>query len=311
MYQEPKIVIVKKKKVVGGGHHGGSWKVAYADFVTAMMAFFLVMWIMGMDQGVKDLVQGYFSNPVGFRRAYSGGLNPISSGNSIQNLDIQRTIMLTRQAQSERFQEAAQNLEGQMREAGVMIGLDAEVEIVVTEQGLRIDIMETGGPDAFFERSSAALRPALTTLLSTISEQLVDLPNQVVVEGHTDSMPFRASRAGYTNWELSVDRANAARRELLAAGLPAERIAEVRGYADRELKIPDDPLAPRNRRISLLLPFTAEESGVMFGDVQRAMSRPTASELIGTGAAATSEAATSSSNMSLPGAGTPGLGGGR
>ena len=281
MYQEPKIVIVKKKKVVKGGHHGGSWKVAYADFVTAMMAFFLVMWIMGMDQGVKDLVQGYFSNPVGFRKAYSGGMNPISAGNAVQNLEIQRTIMLTREAQNTRFEQAAQELEQQMQDAGIQVGIDAEVEIVVTTQGLRIDVMETRGTDTFFQRSSAALQPALTDILGTVAGQLAGLPNQVIVEGHTDAMPFRSSRRGYSNWELSVDRANAARRALIAAGLPAEQISEVRGYADRELKEPDDPLASRNRRISMLLPFTADESEVQYGDVQRAMNRPTTSEMTG------------------------------
>ena len=107
-----KVIVIKKKKKKGGhaGHHGGSWKVAYADFVTAMMGFVLVMWIVGLDQGSKELVQGYFSNPVGFKKAFSGGQNPLSQGNSPQNLGIQRVAMMARNYQAARFQEAASEI---------------------------------------------------------------------------------------------------------------------------------------------------------------------------------------------------------
>lgn len=267
MYDQ-KIVIVKKKKVVAGGHHGGSWKVAYADFVTAMMAFFLVMWIMGMDQGVKDLVQGYFNNPVGFRRAFSGGLNPISAGNAVQNINIQRTIMMTREAQSERFRESASELEARLLEAGVDVGSQGDVEITVTNRGLRIDLMEAGGGTSFFARASAELQPRLVTILTSVAEQLTELPNPVIVEGHTDALPFRG-RGGYTNWELSVDRANGARRALQAGGLPSARFAEVRGYAATQPKDPSDPLDPRNRRISILIPFTEERVEFTAADLER------------------------------------------
>ncbi len=248
-----KIIVIRKKK---GGHdeeHGGAWKVAYADFVTAMMAFFLVMWIMGMDQGVKDMVEGYFSNPVGFKRAFSGGSNPMSAGTDPSNLDLRRAVLMTREAQRVQFQRAAEEIGEKLMERGLLGGMEAAVEIVVTEQGLRIELMETGEGETFFDKASARLKPALRSVLALVGPELQALPNPVVVEGHTDALPFGSP--GYSNWELSVDRANAARRVLLEAGLNGERIMEVRGYAERELKNPDDPLDPRNRRISVLLPF--------------------------------------------------------
>ncbi len=254
--QGRKVVVVKRRKSRHEEGHGGSWKVAYADFVTAMMAFFLVMWIMGMDQGVKDLVEGYFSNPIGFKRAFSGGSNPLSVGSDPSNLDIRRAVLLTREYQRARFRRTAEQIEGRIREAGLMRGLDAEVELVVTEQGLRIELMETGEGETFFDKASASLKPALRSVLHVVAQELEELPNDVVVEGHTDALRF--GRPGYSNWELSVDRANAARRELVAGGLGAGRVVEVRGYAARQLKIPADPLDPRNRRISILLPFREE-----------------------------------------------------
>jgi chemotaxis protein MotB len=248
-----KIIVVRKKKAGHAPHHGGSWKVAYADFVTAMMAFFLVMWIMSMDQGVKDLVQGYFQNPVGFKRTFSGGTNPLSAGNSITNMEIKRTVILNRRQQEKKFEAAAQEIRGRLQDEGLMKGLDADVQIVITDEGLRIELMETGAGDVFFDKASAQLKPALKKVLEVVGSVLTQVPGEVVVEGHTDSLPFGGK--GYSNWELSVDRANAARRELETSGLEGSRLTEVRGYADRQLKIPDQPLDPRNRRISVLLPY--------------------------------------------------------
>ncbi len=249
-----KIIIVKKKVVGHGAHHGGSWKVAYADFVTAMMAFFMVMWIMSMDEGVKDMVQGYFQNPVGFKRSFSGGRNILSQGNSITNLEVRRTVILKRRHEEEaRLQAAASAIRAEIDRSGLMEGLNAAVEVVVTDDGLRVEMMETGRGQTFFDRASASLKPALREVLGVVAGELGRLQNGVIVEGHTDSLPFGGK--GYTNWELSVDRANAARRVLIAGGMPREQLVEVRGYADKQLKLPDKPLDDRNRRISLLVPF--------------------------------------------------------
>lgn len=248
-----KIIIVKKKKSGHHEEHGGAWKVAYADFVTAMMAFFLVMWIVGMDQGVKDLVEGYFSNPVGFKRVFSGGANPLSRGTDPRSMDLRRAELVTREHQRVQFQETADEIERKMEEAGLAADKAASVEMVVTGQGLRIELMETGEGEVFFDKASASLKPAIRSILNLMAPELQNLPNDVVVEGHTDALPFGS--AAYSNWELSVDRANAARRVLVHAGLSGDRVVEVRGYADRHPKNREDRLDPRNRRISVLLPY--------------------------------------------------------
>ena len=253
-----RIVIVKKKKGHGHGHHGGSWKVAYADFVTAMMAFFLVMWIMGMDQGTRNMVQGYFQNPVGFRRDYfSGGSNPMMIGSAVVNLEFQNALIYRRQEDERRLRQAAQEIEDQLAALGILEEANADVEIVVTDEGLRIELMETGAQDALFASGSALLQPALRDVLAAVAAQIADLPNGVIIEGHTDAAPF--GRPDYTNWELSADRANAARRVLLETGMPLESLNEVRSLADRKLKYPDQPLDARNRRITLLLPYNTPD----------------------------------------------------
>lgn len=257
-----RVIVVRKKKASHGGHHGGSWKVAYADFVTAMMAFFMVMWIMGMDQGVKDMVQGYFSNPVGFKKSFSGGTNALGAGNFVTNLDVKAAHMLNRRLQEERFQEAARQIRLRMESDTLMGGLSALVEVVVTDEGLRIELMESDQGDTFFDVSSASLKPALRRVLAMVGSVLRDVPGNVVVEGHTDALPYGGP--GYSNWELSVDRANAARRELRAGGLQDTRFTEVRGYADRLLKVPDRPLDAHNRRISVMLPFERHEEAEIF-----------------------------------------------
>lgn len=251
-----KIIIVKKKVVAHEAHHGGSWKVAYADFVTAMMAFFMVMWILGMDQGTKDLVQGYFQNPVGFKKGYSGGRNIFAEGGSIITLQVRSAALIRRWEEEQLLQDVAGTIRESLEQAGIPDESGAAVDFVMTEHGLRIEMMETGDGETFFEKSSARLKPALRAVLGLVAAGLADIPNDLVLEGHTDALRF--GRARYSNWELSVDRANAARQVLALNGLPEGRFVEVRGYADRQLKVPGAPRDPRNRRISVLLPFTTE-----------------------------------------------------
>jgi chemotaxis protein MotB len=249
-----KIVIVRKKKVVGGGHHGGSWKVAYADFVTAMMAFFMVMWILGMDDKVKQAIEGYFSNPVGYKKGYSSGSSPISSGSSPSKAANTTVKMIVRAAEQKRFGEMAAQLKKLLEHNPQLKKLNAKIDVVVTKHGMRIELIESGSGEVFFPLGSSQMKAAAVIALQLITPELRTLSNPVVIEGHTDAA--RYGTVGYSNWELSAERANAARRVLEIAGLPAERVVEVRGLADRQPRVPNDPLAAANRRISILLPYS-------------------------------------------------------
>jgi chemotaxis protein MotB len=254
--KENKVIrIVKKKKGGHGGHHGGSWKVAYADFVTAMMAFFMVMWLLSMDQKMKDAIEGYFSNPVGFKKGFSAGTNVTSNGNSPAGEQKPPLRMMIHSAEEKRFTEVANDLRNRINGTAELKMIGAHVEAVNTKAGLRIELIESGNGQTFFENGSARMTPITVQVLALIGEELKSLRTPIIIEGHTDSRNY-ASLTGYGNWELSADRANAARRALEAVGVDPKRVIEVRGMADRNLRIPDKPLDPANRRISILLPFT-------------------------------------------------------
>src|SRR5215212_100423 len=249
-----KIIIVRKKKGGGGGHHGGSWKVAYADFVTAMMAFFMVMWILGMDQQLRQAIEGYFSNPVGYKKGYSGGATPISSGSSPASVKTNAIFLASREFQRKRFDEVSEELQSKLDSVGQTGKLRAKVEIILTETGLRIEMIESETGDTFFPLGSAEIKPAGRETLQIIASELARLENPIGIEGHTDAAPFAAG-ATFTNWELSNARANAARRVLETTAISPKRIVEVTGYADRQLRNAANPRDPANRRISLMLPF--------------------------------------------------------
>ncbi len=255
-------IVVVKKKVSHGAHHGGSWKVAYADFVTAMMAFFLVMWIMGMDAKTKDLIQGYFNNPLGFKKAASAGSNPLSQGNSPRNMDIRRLALVTRQFQRSRFEQIRENIRADMAAEDSLRTLAGQVEIVITDQALRIELLDGSDGQTFFDLGSANLKPRAVRIIQLIARELRRIPNPLVLEGHTDAVAYSA---GFNdNWTLSTDRANAARRALVEGGIDPARISEVRGSADRDLRLPSAPLNPANRRVSILLPFLEPKSVKQF-----------------------------------------------
>jgi chemotaxis protein MotB len=251
------VVIVKKKAHAHAGHHGGAWKVAYADFVTAMMAFFMVMWILGMDQQLRNSIEGYFSNPVGFKKGYSAGKTPLSSGNSPATAQTTPLKLISRRSEEEELKNTGGKIKSRLKEAGLS-AIGDRIEIVQTQTGLRIELAEGANGNEFFALASAAMQPAMKQTLEIISRELAPLRNPLVIEGHTDAAQYAGL---YSNWELSTDRANAARRVLEGAGLSASRIVEVRGLADRELRDPENPLNPRNRRITIFLPFTSSVDG--------------------------------------------------
>ena len=251
------IIIVKKKAHAHGGHHGGAWKVAYADFVTAMMAFFMVMWILGMDQSLRNSIEGYFSNPVGFKKGYSAGRSPLSSGNSPASAQTTPLKLISRRSEEEELKTAGGKIKSRLKEAGLAT-IGDRIEIIETQTGLRIELAESSNGNEFFALASAAMTPTMKQTLEIVSRELAPLRNPVVIEGHTDAAQYAGL---YSNWELSTDRANAARRVLEGAGLSGGRVVEVRGLADRELRNPENPLDPRNRRITIFLPFTSKPDG--------------------------------------------------
>jgi chemotaxis protein MotB len=255
-----KLVVIKRKKVVAAGHHGGSWKVAYADFVTAMMAFFMVMWILGMDEKTKAAIEGYFANPVGYKKGYSAGSSPIANGATPARITASQIKMMVRGAESQRFAQLAAQIRQALAANAQLTKLGAKVEVVVTKEGLRIELIETGSGEVFFPIGSTQMKPAAVIALQVIAPELLGLTNPVVLEGHTDAAAYGSAAASrqYGNWELSSERANAARRVLELSGLPAGRVSEVRGYADRKPRSVADPLDPANRRISILLPYSGE-----------------------------------------------------
>jgi chemotaxis protein MotB len=236
-------IIIVKKKAHHGGHHGGAWKVAYADFVTAMMAFFLVLWLVGQDKEVKASVGGYFRDPGVFER----GRGILDGGTSLE------TAMMTAEetAARERLEAAVSHIQGELANYPSFQKLRDQVEFTVTPEGLRIDLIEKA-ESSFFDSGSSTLRVETERILGVIAHELGTLQNDVVIEGHTDSRTYATSDR-YSNWELSSDRANAARRVMQRDGLRASQIRSVAGLADRQLRVPADPYDPRNRRVSILV----------------------------------------------------------
>ncbi len=243
-------IIIKKVKGGHGGHHGGAWKVAYADFVTAMMAFFLVMWLVGQSDAVKEGVGGYFRDPVMFGRGSSGIIG--SSGGGTKPLMISDREMIRRkieEAVKQTLTELGEKLDQSIQANPEFRKFSDQIAIELTDEGLRIQLIESDD-SPFFQSGSAQLAPFAVSLIKMIGGQLGKLPNSVMIEGHTDAARY-ADTATYTNWELSVDRANNARRIMLEGGLNPRQVVEVRGFADRRPRIKLNPADPRNRRITI------------------------------------------------------------
>jgi chemotaxis protein MotB len=237
-------IIIVKKKVNHGGHHGGAWKVAYADFVTAMMALFIVLWLMNSSKQVQEAVGGYFKDP---------------SGNSKMVGTDQRGSSDNFTLTKEDMTKLKEQLQKTVRRVTDFDKLKNQIEMTVTAEGLRIELLESAS-GTFFESGSARPNDDCKQLLSLLAQELGKLPNKISVEGHTDSKPYAGSTT-YGNWELSTDRANAARRLMQQSGVRDDQIAQVRGYADQRLRTPKDPLAPSNRRISLIVQYVEVSAG--------------------------------------------------
>jgi len=232
------------------GHHGGAWKVAYADFVTAMMALFIVLWLMSSSEPVKKAVAGYFRDPSGHKGENGTG----QIGTSIkEDLGIGKDDM----------GKLKEKLEAAIRQSPDVGKLKDQVQMTVTGEGLRIELLEKD-KSTFFESGVANPTGSGKEMLELLAAQLGKLPNRVSVEGHTDAQPY-VSATGYSNWELSSDRANAARKVIQLTGVRENQVADVRGYADQRLRKPEDPTSASNRRISIVVKYRAPEDPPMPG----------------------------------------------
>jgi chemotaxis protein MotB len=230
--------IVIKRKAAHAGHHGGAWKVAYADFVTAMMALFIVLWLVNSSKPIKDAVGGYFRDPKG--TASKAGSNLSGTG---ENLNLAKQDM----------PKLKEQLESAIRRAVELEKLKQQIDMTVTSEGLRIELLESD-VGTFFESGNSHPTPKCKELLQILAQQLGKLPNKVSIEGHTDSRAF-ADGTTYGNWELSADRANAARHLMQEDGLAANQVSQVRGFADQRLRKPEAPFDSSNRRVSLIVQY--------------------------------------------------------
>ena len=262
MEEQP--IIIKRKKVVAGGHHGGSWKVAFADFATAMMAFFLVLWLTATaSPEQKKAVEGYFRDPVGFTEGGSPNPVDLEGSASVVNeaspdiessqIQIEDEVVdeLSETLEQRRMQELFQELKEQIKQDETLQEFKDQLLIDITDEGLRIQIVDRSGRP-MFDSGRAELKYYSQDILFELAKTLGSVNNKLSITGHTDSTPF-SGRPGYTNWELSADRANTARRALVAGGVRQQQIARVVGLSDSVLFDSEDPNAPVNRRISIIV----------------------------------------------------------
>ncbi len=232
----PPIIIIKKKGG-HGGHHGGAWKVAYADFVTAMMALFIVLWLLSSSEDVKKAIAGYFRDPKGHGKQMGSAM-----AGSGESLTISKTNMA---ALKEKLEQA-------MKQTPQFEKLKDYVQMTVTGEGLRIELLESE-KGMFFENGQPAPTELGRELLIKLASELGQMKNTILVEGHTDSHQFQDQQ--YSNWELSADRANSARKIMQENGLRGNQVTQVRGFADQQLRLPAKPEDPSNRRVSIIVQY--------------------------------------------------------
>jgi chemotaxis protein MotB len=244
MTSSGQVIIIKKKKVHGGhGHHGGAWKVAYADFVTAMMSLFIVLWLLSSSEQVKKAVGGYFTDPSGKSHDVGNGLH----GNGAESVGVRKDDM----------NKLKEKLEAAIKDSAPLSKIREHVIFTVTGEGLRVELLEDEH-GIFFASGSAIPSEYGRELLARLAEEIGKLPNKVTMEGHTDSRPYNGT-PNYSNWELSADRANAARRLMQQHGMREDQVTQVRGFADQSLRDPAHPDLASNRRITLIIQYQPKD----------------------------------------------------
>jgi chemotaxis protein MotB len=277
-------IIIKKVKKGGHAAHGGAWKIAYADFVTAMMAFFLLMWLLGSTtEGDKKGIADFFQSPLKVAMLGGSGSGDSSSvvrgggkdltretGQVKEGESNARKASYTlralkeeqRKAEKARLEQLKTKVEQVLAENPKLAALGGQIRLDMTKEGLRIQIVDEGNRP-MFDSGSAVVKPYMRELLRELGSVLTEVPNRLTVEGHTDAQPFSAGDKGYSNWELSADRANASRRELVAGGLSEARMLRVQGLAASKLLDAKDPNGALNRRISIIVMNRDAEDAVL------------------------------------------------
>jgi len=239
----PPIIIIKKKGG-HGGHHGGAWKVAYADFVTAMMALFIVLWLMNSSKPIQVAISGYFKDPSGTGKETGSSL--AGTGEKVQPVKQDMAKL------KEELQKSIQSIND-------LAKLKNNIEMTVSAEGLRIELLESE-KGTFFDSGSSTLNKSGQEIAALLAAELGKAPNRLSIEGHTDAKPF-SGKSSYGNWELSTDRANAARRLMQQSGLRGDQVSQVMGFADQRLRSAKDPLDPSNRRISIIVQNVSNNTG--------------------------------------------------
>ena len=267
-------IVIKRIKKVAGGHHGGAWKIAYADFVTAMMAFFLLMWLLGStSKGDLDGIAEYFKNPL--KIAMQGGSGSGDSSSLVKGggkdltrrtgqvsqgeirppkkkIDLRTARIEMEKIEAERLKELQTRLETVIAASPTLAAYRRQLLIDITTEGLRVQVVDEQNRP-MFELGSARLLAHTKNILREIGEVLNEVPNRISLAGHTDATPYAGGERGYSNWELSTERANASRRELVAGGMREDKVMRVVGLSSAVLFDKDDPFNPINRRISVIV----------------------------------------------------------
>lgn len=276
MAETPNQIIIKKIKKGGHGHHGGAWKLAYADFVTAMMAFFLLMWLLASTEPVyRKGIAEYFKDP--WKASFEGGSSTSESASIIKGggEDLSRsegevqmapqTVMeterkasekdileLMKQEEKKQMETLKQKIEDMIQEDTLLNPFKEQLKIDITQEGLRVQIIDKEGRP-MFDLASPRMENYAAEIIHKLAPLMNEMPNKISISGHTDARPFPGNGQGYTNWELSTDRANAARKEIIKGGLQEAKMLRVVGLASSVPFLDNDPMAATNRRISIIL----------------------------------------------------------
>ncbi|POZ61125.1 flagellar motor protein MotB [Chromobacterium alticapitis] len=268
-------IVVKKIKKGGHGHHGGAWKIAYADFVTAMMAFFLLMWLLGSaSQGTLNGIAEYFKTPLKVALSGGSGAGDATSlvkggGNDltkqagqVNKAGAKKEEVMQKQQEQARLDQLQQKIQRTIDSSALFKEYKNQLKLEMTPEGLKIQIVDEQNRP-MFDSGSSRMLPHTRVLLQQLASELNQLPNRISISGHTDAKPFAGDQGGYSNWELSADRANTARRELISGGLSESKVLRVVGLASAIPLVKSDVFSPENRRITIIVLNKDSETSIL------------------------------------------------